>query len=190
VGGQRDESTHDRLDRNTSDLLGELRIAATGIQVLFAFLLIVPFNTGFKQVTSFDRYVYFATLICVATAAALLIAPTIHHRLLFRRGQKAYLLRVGTGFTIAAMAFLGVGLTGILILIAHVIFGDAAAAVTGACAAAGLAILWFGVPLERRRHCRPADPISTGPPSGRPFSSSTSPARGEPRSTEQRSSGA
>jgi hypothetical protein len=154
-----EESPHERLDRNTSDLLGELRIAATGIQVLFAFLLIVPFNTGFKGLTSFDRHLYFATLICVATAAALLIAPTIHHRLLFRRGQRAYVLRVGTQFTIAAMAFLGVGLTGILILISHVMFGDAAAIVTGATAAAGLAILWFVLPLRRRRQCRPADRV-------------------------------
>lgn len=156
---RRDESTPERLDRNTTDLLGELRIAATGIQVLFAFLLIVPFNTGFKRVTSFDRYVYFATLLCVAIAAALLIAPTVHHRLLFRRGQKAYVLRLGTRFAIVAMAFLSVGLTGILILIAHVIFGTAAATLTGAIAAAGLAGLWFVLPLMRRRHCPPADPV-------------------------------
>ena len=156
---RREESPHERLDRNTTDLLGELRIAATGIQVLFAFLLIVPFNTGFSHVTSFDRHLYFATLICVATAAALLIAPTIHHRLLFRRGQKAYVLRVGTRFTIAAMAFLGVGLTGILTLIAHVIFGDAAATVTGASAAAVLTIVWFVLPLRRGRQCRPVDPV-------------------------------
>jgi hypothetical protein len=154
---RQEEPPHERLDRNTSDFLGEVRIAATGIQVLFAFLLIVPFNVGFRRVTSFDRHIYFATLICVAIAAALLIAPTIHHRLLFRRGQKAYVLRMGTRLTIAAMGFLAVGLTGILILIAHVIFGGAAAAVTGASAAAVLAILWFVLPLMRRRQCPPTD---------------------------------
>ena len=96
-----------------------------------------------------------------ATAAALLIAPTIQHRLLFRRGQKPYVLRVGTRFTIAAMAFLGVGLTGILILIAHVIFGGAI--VNRASAAGVLGILWFGLPLRRRRQCRPVDPIRPEP---------------------------
>ncbi len=70
--------------------------------MLFAFLLIVPFNTGFRRVSSFDRYVYFVILLCIAAAAALLIAPSIQHRLLFRHGEKAYLVRMGTRVTILA----------------------------------------------------------------------------------------
>jgi hypothetical protein len=68
--------------------------------VLFAFLLIVPFNTGFKKLSSFDRYDYFVTLLCIAAAAALLIAPSIHHRLLFRHGEKAYLVDVANRLAI------------------------------------------------------------------------------------------
>ncbi len=150
----RDESATERLDRNTVELLNELRVASVGIQVLFAFLLIVPFNIGFRRVTSFDRYVYFVTLLCIASAAVLLIAPSIHHRLLFRRHQKEYLVRVGTQLTIAAMAFLTVGLTGILVLISDVVFGLATAIVVGSVAAVLVSGFWFAVPLRRRRRLR------------------------------------
>ena len=144
----------EKLDRNTVELLNELRVAAVGIQVLFAFLLIVPFNTGWRRVTAFDRYDYFVTLLCIAVAATLLIAPSIHHRLLFRRRQKAYLVMVGTRLTIVAMVFLTAGFTGILILISHVIFGAVTAAVVGACTAVLSSLIWFGIPLWRRRQLR------------------------------------
>lgn len=127
-----------------------------GIQVLFAFLLIVPFNSGFSKLTSFDRYDYFVTLLCIAAAAALLIAPSIHHRLLFRRRQKAYLVRVGTQLTIVGMVFLTVGLTGILVLILNVMFGAVTAAVAGGLTAVLVSSLWFAIPLARRRKLPPS----------------------------------
>src|SRR5262249_7908926 len=139
----RDESELERLDRNTGELLNELRVASTGIQVLFAFLLVVPFNTGFKKLSSFDRYEYFFTLLCIATAAALLSAPSMHHRLLFRHQQKDYLVRLGTRLAIIAGAFLAVGLTGILVLISDVLFGGVTAAVVGMVTAVGVGTLWF-----------------------------------------------
>jgi hypothetical protein len=150
VENQRDETPMERLDRNTVELLNELRVAAVGIQVLFAFLLIVPFNSGFKHVTSFDRYDYFVTLLCIAMAASLLIAPSIHHRLLFRRGQKAFLIELGSKLTIAGVAFLAVGLTGILVLISHVLWGAVTAAIVGGFTAVIVTVLWFGIPLARR----------------------------------------
>src|ERR1700760_587534 len=105
----RDESQPERLDRNTVELLNELRIAGTGIQVMFAFLLIVPFNTGWKQVDGFERTVYFMTLLVVALAAILLLAPPIHHRLLFRHAEKPFLIEVGNNLAIAGMSCLGLG---------------------------------------------------------------------------------
>lgn len=156
---ERGESHPERLDRNTTELISELRVAGTGIQVLFGFLLIVPFNAGFRHPSSFERVIYFVSLICVAVAAALLIAPTIHHRLLFRRAQKAYLLRVGTRFVVVALSFLSVGLTGIMILLANVVFGTAAAAVVGPGAAAVLGSIWFAMPLARRKARGPVDPV-------------------------------
>jgi cation transport ATPase len=148
---ERHESEFERLDRNTVELLNELRVASTGIQVLFAFLLIVPFNTGFSKLSSFDRYDYFITLLCIAAAAALLIAPSMHHRLLFRRQEKDYLVRVGTRLAIISGVFLTVGMTGILVLISNVIFGTVTAIVVGTVGAVGVAGLWFGMPLHRRR---------------------------------------
>jgi hypothetical protein len=147
---QRDESQPERLDRNTVELLNELRIAGTGIQVMFAFLLILPFNTGWKQVDDFERTVYFATLLVVALAAILLLAPPIHHRLLFRHGEKPFLIRVGNNLAIAGMVCLGLGFVGILILISDVVVGGVAPAIVGVLAAAIIAGLWFVLPLVRR----------------------------------------
>jgi O-antigen/teichoic acid export membrane protein len=147
----RHESEMERLDRNTTELLNELRVAAVGIQVLFAFLLIVPFNTGWKKVNSFDRYDYFVTLLCIATSATLLVAPSIHHRLLFRRRQKAYLVRMGTRLTIVAMVFLTIGFTGILVLLSDIVFSGVTAAVVGVCTGVLVSTVWFGIPLARRR---------------------------------------
>ncbi len=146
----REESELERLDRNTVELLNELRVAAVGIQVMFAFLLVVPFNTGWKRVTKFDRYDYYVTLLCIAVAAVLIIAPSIHHRLLFRLQQKEYIVTVGTKLTIAGMGFLTVGFTGILVLIANVVFGATTAAVTGSCAAILMIMIWFVLPIRRR----------------------------------------
>jgi O-antigen/teichoic acid export membrane protein len=148
---ERDETPLERLDRNTVELLNELRVAGTGIQVLFAFLLVVPFNTGFNKLSSFDRYDYFVTLLCIALAAALLIAPSVHHRLLFRHGEKAYLVDVANRLAILGGVFLLVGLTGILVLIADVMWGGLTAAIVGVLTAAVVGALWFALPLSRLR---------------------------------------
>jgi hypothetical protein len=147
---ERDETRSQRLDRNTVELLNELRIAGTGIQVMFAFLLIVPFNTGWTKVDSFERTVYFATLLVVALAAFLLLAPPIHHRLLFRHGEKPFLIRTGNYMAIGGMTCLGLGFVGILVLISDVVVGGAAPAIVGVLAASTIAVLWFLLPLIRR----------------------------------------
>ena len=147
---ERHETPPERLDRNTVELLNELRIAGTGIQVMFAFLLVVPFNAGWRRVDSFERTVYFMTLLVVALAAFLLMAPPIHHRLLFRHGEKRFLLRVANHMAIGGMLCLGLGFIGILVLISDVVVGGAAPAVVGVLAAAVIAGLWFALPLVRR----------------------------------------
>jgi hypothetical protein len=147
----RDESQQERLDRNAVELLTELRVASAGVQVLLAFLLIVPFNNRFTRLSSFERYDYFVTLVCMAIAATLLIAPSIHHRILFRLAQKAFLVNMGNKVAIIAMVFMSVGMTGILMLIADVVFGGASTAVVGALAGLIVSGVWFGIPLNRRR---------------------------------------
>ncbi len=147
---QRQESPAARLDRNTLELLNELRIAGTGIQVMFAFLLIVPFNTGWHRTNNFERTVYFVTLLVVAASAFLLMAPPVHHRLLFRHGEKQFLIRLGNYFAIAGMALLAVGFVGILVLVSDVVLGGAAPVIVGSLAAVFVGSLWFALPIVRR----------------------------------------
>jgi uncharacterized membrane protein len=149
----RDETRAEQLDRNTMELLNELRVAGTGIQVMFAFLLVVPFQTGWRHVSAFGQTVYFVTLLCVALAAVLLMTPSIHHRILFRHREKRYLVETANRIAIAAMIFLAAGFTGILILISDVVVGGAAPWIFGICAAIGITTLWFAWPrnhLEQR----------------------------------------
>jgi hypothetical protein len=147
---RRQESDLERLDRNTTELVNELRVAGTGVQVMFAFLLVIPFDSRFSKLTPFERDDYFATLICVAVASMLLIAPSVHHRLLFRRGEKEFLVRTGSQMAIAAAGFLSLGFTGIFIMISDLLFGPTAGGVAGACIAALVVVLWFVLPLLRR----------------------------------------
>lgn len=146
----RDETAAETLDRNTIELLNELRVVATGIQVMFGFLLIVPFNTGFRHISRFERDVYFVTLLTVAASTVLLMSPTAHHRILFRRHEKPYLIRVGNRLAISAMALLAVGFTGILVLVSDVVLGGAVPIVVGVLTAGWTTGVWFGLPLLRR----------------------------------------
>jgi hypothetical protein len=147
---QRDETPAERLDRNTIELLNELRVAGTGIQVMFAFLLVVPFQTGWKHVDSFERTVYFVTLLIVATSAFLLMAPPVQHRVLFRQGQKRFLVRTANDLALAGMSLLALGFVGILVLLSDVVVGGAAPVIVGALAAAFVTGVWFVLPLVHR----------------------------------------
>ncbi len=148
-----DETEKERLDRNLMELLGELRIALPGVQVLFAFLLAVPFQVGFQHVTSFQRDVYFFTLCMAFVASACLIAPTAFHRVTFRLHQKRALVAISNRLAIAGLVALALAMTSVMLLIADVLFGTVAAIVFTALAATLLAMLWGLLPLRhRRRH--------------------------------------
>src|SRR6478735_5618810 len=114
--GDRDETPLERIDRNMTELLNELRVALPGVQVLFAFLLVLPFNQGFASVTSFQKDVYLVTLLTTALAAICLIAPTMHHRIQFRENKKAEILRDANRLTIVGMTALAVAMTGAVVL--------------------------------------------------------------------------
>jgi hypothetical protein len=145
-----EDSAEATLDRNMIELLNELRVSGTGIQVLFAFLLVVPFNVGYERMSQFDRIDYFVALLCIAIAAMLLIAPSVHHRLLFRHHQRAYIVRTANRAAIAGAGFLALGLTAILVLISNVVFGEVAAVTVGILAAVAVLTVWFAIPLRRR----------------------------------------
>jgi hypothetical protein len=146
----RDETPDEQLDRNTIELLNELRVAGTGIQVMFGFLLVVPFNAGWSKTTSFERTIYFVTLGLVAVAAFLLMAPPVQHRLLFRHHEKRYLIAAANRLAIAGMAFLALGFTGILVLLSDYVVGGIAPIIAGVLTLALTGGLWFALPLARR----------------------------------------
>ncbi|HKG35014.1 MAG TPA: DUF6328 family protein [Solirubrobacterales bacterium] len=149
-GARPDESEYERLDRNLGELLQELRVALPGVQVLFAFLLTVPFQQGFQQVTAFQEKVYFVTLLCTAISAALLISPSAYHRITFRHQQKHHLVFTANKLTIAGLGFLAAAMTGAILLITDYIFGATATAITATAAAITFLVLWYGLPLRRR----------------------------------------
>jgi Family of unknown function (DUF6328) len=146
---ERNESEKERLDRNLEELLQGLRVAITGVQVLFAFLLVLPFQSGFPDVTAFQEKVYFGTLICVALASALLIAPSARHRLRFRKDDKAYVVFTSNWLTIAGLAFLALGMVGAILLVSDFLFGTLTAAVSTIVVALALLWSWFVSPLMR-----------------------------------------
>jgi Family of unknown function (DUF6328) len=146
----RQETPLERVDRNLEEMTGELRVVVTGVQVLFAFLLIVPFNTGFAHVGDFERKVYFITLILAALAAACTIAPSAQHRFLFRRDDKPHLVFTSNRIVIAGLGFLALAMCGAVLLVASKLFGAPAGAIVTLLAAVPFALLWFAMPLWRR----------------------------------------
>jgi len=147
----RNETALERCDRNLVELLQEVRVVQTGVQVLFAFLLTAPLASRFPELSSFQRWTYFATLMSTGAAAVLLIAPTAHHRLLFRLGDKEHLVIVANRLTLAGLACVGVSMVGALMLVSTFMFdGAAAIALVGAVGAAGCVWLWCLAPLLRR----------------------------------------
>lgn len=147
----RDETELERYDRNLTELMGELRVALPGVQVLFGFLLVAPFNARFGHTSPFERRLYFAALLLTLLASMLLIAPTLIHRLEFRQGRKQDIVRVGNRLTIAGLTVLAAAMTSAIALVTHYMFGQTTTIVTASVATAGFAGLWFALPLRRRR---------------------------------------
>jgi hypothetical protein len=146
----RDETEEERLDRNLSELLQELRVALPGVQVLFAFLLAVPFQQNFSKISDFEKDIYFATLLLTALSAALLIAPSAYHRITFRYQQKHRLVFISNRLAIAGLVALALAMTCAILLITHLLFGTTATIVTTVVAVAVFVLLWAVLPLKRR----------------------------------------
>src|ERR1700712_2777023 len=146
----RNETPLERCDRNLVELLQELRVVQTGVQVLFAFLLTAPLAPRFPELTSFQRHDYFVTLLAAGAAAVLLIAPTAYHRILFRCGDKEYLVVVANRFTLAGLALVGVAMVGALLLVSDLMFDGAMVVATGFLATVGCVMCWCVMPLLHR----------------------------------------
>ena len=145
-----EESEKERLDRNLIELLNELRVALPGVQVLFAFLLTVPFTQRFATLTESQETVYYTTLLLTTASAVLLIAPSAHHRINFRQQDKQYIVFLANRLTIVGLAFLALAMTGVVFLITDLLYGSTATAVAAGTTGLAFALLWYVVPIVRR----------------------------------------
>jgi uncharacterized protein DUF6328 len=149
----RHETEKERLDRNLNELLQGLRVVLPGVQVLFAFLLTVPFQQGFQKATTFQKDVYLVTLLLTALASALLMAPPAYHRLEFRRDDKKHVVFVANRFAIAGYAVLAAAMTSAVLLITDFVYSGTTAAIASVGVGVVLYAFWFALPLTRRvRH--------------------------------------
>jgi putative flippase GtrA len=146
----RDETEAERIDRNLIELLQELRVASIGVQVLFGFLLSLPFTTRFSGLDDAQTTLYVADLTLAALATALLTAPVAHHRLEFRRHEKARMLHRANRMAIAGLAALAVAISGSVLLVLTVVAHGVVVAIIAAAVTAVIVTLWFVVPFVGR----------------------------------------
>jgi O-antigen/teichoic acid export membrane protein len=147
----RDESEAERLDRNFDELLQELRVSQTGVQILFAFLLSIAFQQNFSKLSNEQRDLYIGTLTCAAIAAVLIIAPVAIHRLLFRRHRKHQLVDVSARLAGSGLVFLAIAIIAAVFLVASYVVGVVAAIVIAVLVATSLVGTWLVTPLALRR---------------------------------------
>jgi hypothetical protein len=141
------ETEKERIDREIIELLNELRVTLPGVQVLFAFLLILPFQPGFADLTGLERTIYFVAFLATTVATILLITPASYHRLRFRAGDKLRMLMISNRLVIAGLVCLAIAITSAVFLIAEVLVGDLGGLAVAAAVAIGLSIFWYVLPL-------------------------------------------
>jgi hypothetical protein len=159
-GGGQDERSEEerRRDRQMIELLNELRVALPGVQILFAFLLTVPFAQGFQRTTPFQRDLFYATLLATALSTVCLIAPTATHRLRFHKSDRTYIIESSNRLLIAGLVFLAAAIVGAVVLITDYLFGGAAVWLYPGALALLLVGLWFIRPLVRGQQGKSSGP--------------------------------
>ena len=146
-----DEDQKERVDRELIELLNELRVALPGVQVLFAFLLTLPFSQGFTKVTDLQKDVYFGAFICAALGTALLIAPSTYHRLRFRQKDKERMLFTANKLALGGTVFVALAVTGVVFVITDFLWEGPAGPLVAAAVAGWFIWFWYGLPLTRKR---------------------------------------
>jgi hypothetical protein len=149
-GGQSGESEDERIDRELIELLNELRVALPGVQVLFAFLLAVPFTQRFQQLTDGQEYAFFLSLLCTTLGCALLIAPSTYHRLRFREHDKERMLFTSNRLAVAGTIFLALAMTTAVYLVTDLVFHATLTVIVTALTAVSFSWFWYGLPLTRK----------------------------------------
>lgn len=148
-GPQPDESPKERVDRELGELLEETRVILPGVEILFGFLIILPFQFS-DEIPGFERLLYLGAFLSVSAGLALLVAPTLYHRINFRRMNKERLLFLANRLVIAAAVLVAVGIALTVYLVVETLVGGAVAGVLAALNAGWFAWFWFGLPLLRR----------------------------------------
>jgi hypothetical protein len=146
----RDEPLTQRDDRNLAELLQELRVAGLGVQVLFGFLLSLPFTSRFAALSYGQRQLYLTSLLLAALSTALLLGPVAYHRLVFRRNQKEHLIMVANVMAIVGLATVGLAICAAVLLVTGLVDRGLPAVIITSCVAVLYAGLWFALPLTRR----------------------------------------
>jgi hypothetical protein len=147
-----------KRDRQMIELLNELRVALPGVQILFAFLLTVPFSQGFQRATDFQKDLFFVTLLATAVSATCLIAPSATHRLRFHKSDRAYIVESANRLMIAGLVFLALAIVGAVLLVTDFLFGGAAVWIWPGALALLTVFLWFVRPLLRGLRDRSSGP--------------------------------
>jgi uncharacterized protein DUF6328 len=145
------ETEAERGDRNLIELLQELRVAGLGVQVLFGFLLSLPFTTRFVQLNHAQRGLYVASLLLAAISTALLLAPVAYHRLVFRQRRKEQLVKDANILAILGLAAVGLAISASVLLVVSYVEPGFIVAIVTVCTVGLFAVLWFVLPLARRR---------------------------------------
>ncbi len=144
------ESETERLQRNLSELLQELRVAELGVQILFAFLLTLPFSQRFDHLNGLERRVYFVTLLLAAASSALFIAPTAFHRIIFRRKVRPLLVEASSWMLLGGLTLLLMSICGAILFVTDLVFGLRAATLAAVSVAAFYGLFWYVVPTSSR----------------------------------------
>lgn len=152
----REESPAERADRNLAELLQELRVAGLGVQVLFGFLLAIPFSQRFTKLDAGQRQLYIACLLLAALATALLLGPVAYHRLVFRQHQKEHLVQAANVMAIGGLVTVGLAVSSSVLLVVSVVQTGPVVAVIPALTLTLFGALWFALPLARRRRSETA----------------------------------
>jgi hypothetical protein len=143
------ENEQDQLNRELMELLNELRVVLPGVQVLFAFLLTIPFSNGFPRLDRLDRDVYFGALLGAVAASVLLIAPSSYHRMLFRHHDKEYLIQRATWMALAGTGSLALSISCAVFVVVDVVLGGIAATLVVTVVTIMSTTFWFLLPLRR-----------------------------------------
>jgi len=157
----RDETKLERSDRNLVELLQEVRVVQTGVQILFGFLLTIAFQPRFEKLSGFQKGVYFGTLAAAATTLIMLTAPTSWHRILFRQGDKEHLVIVANRFMLLGLASMGLTMIGVVMLLSDIAFSTAATVIITAAAVVACSTTWYVMPLRRRASLPDSDRLNT-----------------------------